>query len=219
MEMKKAYICNLINGIVILFSVIWMFSGILIGSKNAALTSAHWAMFKYYTVDSNVIMGIVAFILAVVEYKAYKEKKDSINPLFLVLKLIGVVGVTLTMMVTVCFLAPTFENGWYTCFNNSNFFLHLLNPLLSIVTFCFFERTESIKFKHTITGISSMVIYAIYYVANCAIHSSNNIIEPGYDWYGFFFMGLNSMYIVLPIIFAVTYLFSFILWKVNRVKR
>ncbi len=217
-KLTKAYIYNLITGAVITFSIIWMFSGIKFGVEEAALTSSKFAMFKYYTVDSNVIMGVIAFVVAYLQKKVLDGKEDKLTVWAYVLKLVGNVGVTLTMLVTVFFLAPTFENGWVTCFNNSNFFLHLINPLLSIFVFLKYERTKEVRFKHTFTGIVTMLIYAVYYVINCAVHSSGNVVLPGYDWYGFFALGLKSGVVVLPIIILVTYGISFALWKLNRIK-
>ena len=215
--LKKSYIFNVVTASTILFSVVWMFSGIKFGVQESALTSSKFAMLKYYTVDSNILMGIIAFIFAYIEKKAIKENKTDLPVIAYILKLIGVVGVTLTMLVTVFFLAPTFDNGWVVCFNNSNFFLHLINPVLSIYTFVWLESTNVIKFKHTVTGIISMLIYAVYYVINCIIHSSNNIVWKGYDWYGFFALGLKSGVVVLPIIILVTFGISAALWKLNRV--
>ena len=118
--------------------------------------------------------------------------------------------------VEVFFLAPTFENGWVVCFNNSNFFLHLVNPLISIFTFLKYERTKELEFKHTFMGITTMLIYAVYYVINCIVHSEGNVVAKGYDWYGFFALGLRSGVIVLPVIILITYGISFFLWKFNR---
>ena len=46
----------------------------------------------------------------------------------------------------------------------------------------------------------------------------NGSILPGYDWYGFFFLGLNSWIYVYPVILLITYSFVLILWKWNRKK-
>ena len=61
-KLQKAYVCNIVTGVIILFSVVWMFSGITFGHYEAALSAAGFGMLKYYTVDSNIIMGDIAFI-------------------------------------------------------------------------------------------------------------------------------------------------------------
>lgn len=218
-NLRKAYILNIVTALTILFSVVWMFSGIKFFVEETELQASKLAMFKYYTVDSNVIMGIVAAIVAYMQKQVLDGKKQALSKTVYILKLAGNVGVTLTMLVTVFFLAPTFENGWVVCFNNSNFFLHLVNPLISIFTFLKYERTKELEFKHTFMGITTMLIYAVYYVINCIVHSEGNVVTKGYDWYGFFALGLKSGVIVLPVIILITYGISFFLWKINRSRR
>jgi len=46
----------------------------------------------------------------------------------------------------------------------------------------------------------------------------DGVIAPGYDWYGFFLLGSRSVIIVLPLIIAVTYGISVLLWRLNRSK-
>lgn len=215
-NLKTAFILNVVLALLEVFAVSWMMSGIQIAGTTSALTAARLATLKFFTVDSNIIAGVFAIIVAVDLWMVMKGRKSEASNLSYVLTLVGAVGVTLTMLVTVFFLAPTFENGWYTCFNNSNFFLHLVNPLVSIVLFVVFMRDGKISFKHTFTGIVPLLIYAAYYVANVFTHLDGGKINPAYDWYGFFMLGTKSVFIVLPLIILITYGISVALWKINR---
>ena len=60
------------------------------------------------------------------------------------------------------------------------------------------------------------MIYAIYYTAEALTHLEDGVIAPGYDWYGFFLFGVKSAVIVLPLIIAITYGISVLLWRLNR---
>ncbi len=122
------------------------------------------------------------------------------------------------MLVTIFFLGPTMGRtyGFFSLFEKSNFFLHLVNPVLSIITFLCFEKSTKIGFRHTFTGIIPMLIYSVYYVSSAAAHMENGRIAKGYDWYGFFFLGIRSAFIVLPILIIITWLISAVLWKLNR---
>lgn len=216
MKTKTAFKLNIATFVLILFSTLWMFSGIRFGNAPAVLQGKRLAMFKYYTVDSNVIMGIIALYVAIMQNKVLKGKINELPAYVYVCKLVGVVGVTLTMLVTVFFLTPTL--GAYACFNNSNLFLHVVNPLISIICFVCFEKTDSIPFKQTFMGTVTMLIYAVYYVTVSVIHSTGNRVDKGYDWYGFFALGLKSGFIIVPIIILITFGISFVLWKLNRSK-
>ena len=215
-KLKIAFVLNICIFILELVAIIWMISGM---DKGVLAASSLHAL-RYFTVDSNILMGIFALIAAIDQLRVIKGKKKEVSVFVLVLKLTGTVGVTLTMLVTIFFLAPTMAPtyGILPLFANSNFFMHLLNPILSIVAFLAFERSKRIAFVHTFTGIIPLVIYSIYYTAAALTHLENGAIAPGYDWYGFFILGMSSAYIVLPIIIAVTYGLSVLLWKLNRIR-
>lgn len=214
---KRAYILNIITFAIITFSVIWMYSGIHFGNAPRALSGSRLSMLKFYTVDSNIIMGVVALITALEQKKIIEGKLEKLPVWCYILNLVGVVGVTLTMLVTVFYLTPLL--GFIMCFNNSNFFLHLVNPILSIVTFIGFENSKEIAFKHTFTGIVTMIIYAVYYCLVSVVNSTNGFVNEGYDWYGFFAWGLKIGFtIVVPLIIVITYIISLCLWRFNRRK-
>lgn len=213
-KMKVAFGLNVLIFMLELFAVIWMMSGkgggILSGSRLSAL--------KYFTVDSNILLGITAIIAAIDEKSVLDGKKSGVSTSTLIAKLVGTVGVTLTMIVTVFYLVPitAATYGVFALFTYSNFFLHLLNPILAIITFLFFEQTDKIAFRHTFTGIVPMLIYAVYYVSTALAHSSDGRVLKGYDWYGFFAFGTESAVIIVPIFILITYGISFLLWKLNR---
>lgn len=213
-KLRTAYRLNLILVFFVLLSTLWMMSGITGGP----LSAGKLAMFRFFTVDSNILMGIIALLAALEQRKVLKGRKERVSPATYVLLLTGTVGVTLTMLVTIFFLEPTMapQFGLFGLFAGSNFFLHLFNPVLSIVNFLRYEKTSEMSRIHTLTGIVPMLIYAVYYVAVAVIHSSNGVVQPGYDWYGFLVGGIRSSFIVLPVIILFTWLISWGLWKLNR---
>ena len=131
-------------------------------------------------------------------------------------KLAAVTGLTLTMLVTVFFLAPRSKTTYLAYFMNSNFFMHLITPLLFIITFVFFDNSRKPPFKLTFTGIIPMAIYSLFYTPNIILHLDNGKIDPDYDWYGFLAGGLNTIWFVYPLIFFLTWIFSLGLWALNR---
>ena len=216
-SIKKAYICNLVIAFTELFAVAWMFSGILVGHGQVTFTSARWGMLKYYTVDSNILMGIVAALSAHAQKAVLDGKQQTVPPALCGMKLAGVVGVTLTMLVTVFFLAPTSQYGWLSLFTNSNLFLHLLLPLASLFGFLVYERGSVSRRRDSLLGIASVVIYGVCYAVNCALHTVDNVVPRQYDWYGFAAGGLRSGCLVaLPLLLLISYAVSFLLWRMNR---
>ena len=214
-QQKTAYILNLIIFALEVFAVGWMFSGI---SGTAVLSASRLGALRYFTVDSNILMGIAALVFALEMRRVMRGEKKEISRGVYVLQLAGVTGVLLTMLVTIFFLAPTMGRiyGMGILFAYSNFFLHLANPILSVITFVCFEKTKVLTFRDTFAGIIPLVLYTVYYTAEALMHMENGVIQPGYDWYGFFAFGPYSMFITIPLIIVITWLISFCLWKLNR---
>ena len=213
---KKACILNSLIVILEVIAITWMISGI----TESALAISGFRALRYFTVDSNILLGIFSLIAAIDERRVWKGRKEDVSALSLILKLMGTVGVTLTMLVTVFYLTPTTMQryGLLGMYKGSNFLLHLVNPILAIFVFLRCERTSRIAFRHTWTGIIPMLIYAVYYVAEAVRHSDNGLIAPGYDWYGFFFNGVKSGVIMVPLLIFITYMISYVLWRLNRRK-
>ena len=209
-NLKTAYILNLCLFALEVFAIGWMMSGL----SGGGLSASRLATLKYFTVDSNILMGICALWAAIEHKRVLDGKQDDISPGCYAAQLTGVTGVTLTMLVSAFFLAPRL--GFTFVFQDSNFFLHLVNPVLAIIIFLFFEKSKKIPFRHTFTAVVPLALYAIYYVVITLSHYKNGVIEKGYDWYGFFFKGPSSVFIVLPVILVLTYGISFCLWKLNR---
>lgn len=217
--MKKEDISLSLNiTIVILVSLatIFMLTGFQFMAKQDALTATKIETFKFFTVDSNVLMGIVAFIFAKYEIDILKGRIKAIPTRVYILKLVATVGVILTFLVTAFFLAPTALNGYLSLFLNSNLFFHLIIPILSFITFVFFESNNKIDFKYSFMGLIPVLLYSLFYAINCFSHIENGIVSHKYDWYGFLIGGIKSTIPALMIILVTTYFICFSLWSLNR---
>ena len=75
--MRKIKISLIINIIIVLFTVssaIMMFTGFKFMHGIDILSVSHIEMFKFYTVDSNLLMGLVSLIFLIDEIKLLKGK-------------------------------------------------------------------------------------------------------------------------------------------------
>lgn len=214
-KQKTSFIINLLIFVFTLFATITMIIGFEFMGEVKILSSTNFHAFKYFTVDSNVFAGIVSLIYLIYLIKLAKGKISEI-PLFLkYLKLAATAGVTLTMMVTVFYLAPSSTTTYFAYFVNSNFFMHFLTPVLCIVTFIFLEPAE-FSFKETFIGVIPMIVYAMFYIPNILLHLENGNPTRTYDWYGFLDGGLQTIWFVIPLIMTITWLFSLGLWALNK---
>ena len=213
---RIAFIANIILTLLEIFSVSWMMSGI----SGGILSAAGLRVLKYFTVDSNIFLGFASGIAAIEEYRVLKGKKEEVSHFICLLKLSATAAVTVTMLVTVFFLEPTMGRyfGYLALFAHSNFFLHLFNPLAAIVTWVCFERNDMLVSKDALLAAIPTLLYAIYYVIEVLTHTVNGVIQPGYDWYGFFVLGLKSAVIVLPVFVLFTCLVNLVLYRVGKRK-
>ena len=213
--MKKNYIV-LQDGIkecgsACLLSIIRYYKGNISMPKLLELTKIE--MFKFYTVDSNILMGIMALIMAIYEKKLLKKKIKEIPKFVYILYFIGTSAITLTFIVTLFFLSPQY--GFYAMYSNNNLFLHLVIPVLSIITYIKYEKHD-IKYKYGLLGVIPMFIYSIYYISMVLIHLNDGGLTFKYDFYGFLQGNINNIYIVLPVIYLFAYLISITLLYLNK---
>ena len=183
--------------------------------KEIILSDSVVEVFRFFTVDSNLFMAIIAFIFACFEISVLLGKKKDIPKNMYVLKLMGTTSVTLTFLVVFLYLSWIVKGGPYTMIINSNLFLHLINPILSIITFVFFEKNNKLRFNDTFLGLVPMGLYGIFYIGNVITHVNNGKVSLEYDWYAFVQKGVWAMIIVIPLIYLLTYVSSYLLWKFN----
>lgn len=156
-------ICNLVIVVFTMVASFILFSGIKITlGTELVLETGRLGMFQFFTVDSNIFMGIVALLFMIKEMEFLKGKIKEIPKSYYLLKLIATTSVVLTFVIVFIYLGPIFEGGTISMLRNSNIFLHLLMPLLSMITFMFFEKTDVINIKNTFVSIIPMSIYGIF---------------------------------------------------------
>jgi hypothetical protein len=216
---KTSIICNILITVLMISAVIIMFTGFKFMEGDLVLDVSGFGMLQFFTVQSNIFMGIVALVFAIEEIRLLKGKIKEIPLRFYILKLMGTVGVTVTLLTVFIYLGPFSKGGIGMFLKNANLFLHLIIPVLSIISFIFLDRTKQMKFKYALAGTTPVVLYAIYYLTNILIHIENGAVSTKYDWYWFVQGGLNQAFYVLPIMILGTYVVSILLWLCNHKRR
>ena len=156
-------------------------------------------------------MGIIALIFGIFELIIIFGKKKNIPHYLYSLKLMATTSVSLTFLVTTFFLVPTLKYPWYMLYMNSNLIFHLIVPILSIITFTIFEKSNEITVKDIIMSIIPVIIYSSFYTANVLSHVSESSVLIDYDFYGFLRGGFKTLPLVVFLILAITYAISFAL--------
>jgi hypothetical protein len=208
MKDKKSLIINIIIVVLTIIGCVFMFTGFRFMPSEALLEASRKEMFKFFTVDSNILMAICSFIYILYKYILKKE-----NKYIYIFKFVGTAAITLTFVTTLVFLAPLY--GVYAMYNNNNLFFHLIIPVLAIVDYIFFNKYDN-KIKYAVLGVIPMFIYSFYYAGNILLHLNDGGLTIKYDFYGFLMGNINNIFIVIPVIYLVTYLLSLLLVYLNK---
>lgn len=160
--------------------------------------------FRYFTIDSNILCGISALVLAIAELSGKVTKGHTL------FKYSGTCAVALTFLTVVFFLGPTM--GYEKMVKGENFYMHLMGPILAIVSFCFLEKNQKLQKQNIIFGILPTVIYAAVYLSLVLVIGETN---GGWkDFYGFNAGG--RWYISLPAMLTASYFISLVIYKIHN---
>lgn len=72
---KISYILNMIIFILVIFSLTAMITGLEFLGKGMILSANKIEVFKFFTLDSNILAGIASILFALSDYKVIKGKK------------------------------------------------------------------------------------------------------------------------------------------------
>lgn len=172
--------------------------------------------FRYFTTDSNILLGITCLIMLVFNIKNLVHPERPIPRVIYLIKLVGTVAAAVTMMTVIFFLGPmaAARGGFHSFLNffrTNVFILHLSNPVLAIVSFLFFEQTERFDLRSTLWSLAPTAVYSLVYLAEVIF------TEKWPDFYGFTFGG---NYLIAPISLLAMYLVTWgICLALNRLKK
>ena len=99
------------------------------------------------------------------------------------LKYIGTAAVTVTMLTVFFILAPSVGKNWYGVLlrRPSDMFMHLLTPVMALVSFCVFEK-RGMSFAQCLWGMLPVALYGPLYLYKILYAPEGKRWE---DFYGF----------------------------------
>ena len=135
--------------------------------------------FRFYTCQSNVLCASASLLTAVFRLAG------SLPEWAWLLKYIGTVAVTVTMLTVFFFLAPSIasigKNWVEILLTGSDIFMHLLTPLMALVSFCVFER-RGMTFPQCLLGLLPVALYGPLYLYKILFAPAEKRWD---DFYGF----------------------------------
>ncbi len=180
-------ILNLLAFLLTVVGTVVMVKGI---DADKYLAGNGWGSLKFFTVQSNLIYGAYAGIFAVCELVC--GSADKVPQIMYLLKYIFTVGVTITMLTVLLYLAPVVEKSYPALFKGANLYFHLLVPLLGVISFCFLEKAGELSIPQTFLGLIPFAAYGAWYTVNVLTHAEDGKASRDYDWYSFVAEGIDK---------------------------
>lgn len=191
-----------------------------VASQKDNLPFAYWQHIATFTILSNIFLGIISLISAIIGIRDYKTNKEL--PRWLVTwYLIATTSMSLTFLVVVFYLAPSrviSGKNFFDMLIGPMFFLHFLDPILSVITFIFLlNNKEKVTLRDRLLALIPPTIYAIPYFICTAVLK----IVP--DFYGLTFGGRIYLTLLLAgafglFIFGISSLLSYCHNRQNALK-
>lgn len=152
---QKLKIAIIFNLIIVIFEIV----GVVLSVKR------HGAkVFLFYTENSNYFAGLVSFIFCATGIVSLKKNK-RIDDWVCVLRFVSTVCLLVTLVVVSCVFIPMFpKTAEGMLLKNSNLYEHFLCPVLSLLSFLFFENNFKLSKKYFWWALFPTVIYGVLIV-------------------------------------------------------
>ena len=165
-------------------------------ATNAAGSDDSFSAFHYFTTLSNLFAAAAALPLCAVLLR-WDPGPLRLPAWIRTLRFIGTAVLLLTMTTVFLFLAPLYR-FMPSLFLGVNFFFHIVNPVLSLCSFLFWEDAEPVPMRTVLLSLAPVLCYgAVYFV---------EVIVLGPDaggWHDFYGFNLGGRwYFILPAVTA-----------------
>ena len=159
---------------------------------------------RFFTLLSNIFCGLSALLVAVAALAG------NVPKWIWLLKYLGTASVTVTLVTVMVYLGPNV--GYKPLLSGKDLYLHLLGPLLAIVSFCFLERVYPLPFALAMIGILPVAVYGTIYLHKVIFCPDGRRWD---DFYGYNRNGKWPLSFVLMVLEA--FLISVLLWGLYRI--
>ena len=132
---------------------------------------------RFFTTQSNILCAVACLLTGLA-----LTSEGAIPRWIWMLKYVGTAAVTVTMLTVFLFLAPSIGKDWAKyLLSGTDIFMHLLTPVLALVSFCVFER-QGMTFPESLAGLLPVLLYGPLYLYKILFAPPEKRWE---DFYGF----------------------------------
>lgn len=197
--------------IAVMVAVAWYL--LAFASDSEALAARGLYSLKFFTVLSNILLGIASLVYAIYLARCLWGELPEIPRAVHVLKYVATTAVGVTFLTVMVFLGPLM--GYAMMFAGANLWLHLVLPVLAIVEFGFIDGIYELRLGDNLLAVVPTLLYGIFYVGNILINGVGEGASSN-DWYGFTLWGVDTIPIVLLVMLIVTFLIGLAIRMANN---
>lgn len=161
--------------------------------------------FEWFTIDSNLFMALATMMIIPFAIEGIQKKRLTYPKWAQRIHYAGVINTTLTMVFVL------FVISWYDpllAFGEENFFLHIVCPLLVLISFFMVESVHPLTRVDNICSLFPFAVYAALYIINVVF------LKKWDDHYM-----LNTFlpfYISLPLVTTLIYVIGWVIRIVHN---
>ena len=208
-KITKYWVAVAVQILIIVFTA-WSVGFMFFFSGSGNMRVNRSVIFRYFTVDSNVLCAVSSAVFLIQALRGHKSDGKAV----MLFRYAGTAAVTVTMMTVLLFLGPLY--GYDSMFSRWNLWLHLLGPLLAIVSFVWLERDGTFpEKKHLILSLLPVIVYGAVYLVMAVMIGRDRGGWP--DFYGFNIGG--RWYLSYAAMMAGTALIGVALRKLRSVQK
>ncbi len=151
-----------------------------------------WKMFLYYTVNSNILLFLSSFFALLSVYFNVR-KGCGTNYLSHLFRWVATAASTLTLFVVLFVLMPLHPQPWRLLFCDAMLFQHTLCPVISLISFLFFEKEESRNLRYAHLPLT--VVFTLLYGVLFAILNALSVVKGPYP-----FLDVHSQSVLVSVL-------------------
>ncbi len=128
-------------------------------------------LFRFFTTDANILTAAAAGMIIPFTVEGYRRKQFTYPKWLALVHYAGTICVTLTMVCAVGLIS------WFDrelAFGGYNIFLHIVCPVMVLVSFFLVESDRKISCKEALLCLLPFAVYAMVYTAEVALIGEQN---------------------------------------------
>ena len=161
--------------------------------------------FEWFTIDSNLFMAFSAMMIFPFTVEGIQKKRLTYPKWVLLIHYAAVINTTVTMVFAVCFIS------WYDpvlAFGEENKFLHIICPMLVLISFFMVEARHVLNRKDTLIALIPFSMYAILYIYH---------VVYAKDWIDHYMLNtFMPFYVSLPLMLVFVYVVGWLIRMVHN---